>query len=108
MSLSCRIDFTCISVSVSCEQVNLKILAASFYIDSTHHYTKTCLFGLIASNWTIIPEICCCDVFWCGEQCVLILVFVIVQYLVGGIAGQLFRARGSIFVCIWGYKTEFR
>ena len=37
-----------------------------------------CLFGLIASNRTIIPEICCCDVFWCEEQCVLCLVFVIV------------------------------
>ena len=33
--------------------------------------TEICLFGLIASNRTIIPEICCCDVFWCEEQCVL-------------------------------------
>ena len=41
---------------------------------------EICLFGLIASNRTIIPEICCCDVFWCKEQCVLCLVFVI--YLV--------------------------
>ena len=39
---------------------------------------EICLFGLIARNRTIIPEICCCDVFWCEEQCVLCLVFVIV------------------------------
>ena len=38
---------------------------------------EICLFGLIASNRTIIPEICCCDVLWCEEQCVLCLVFVI-------------------------------
>ena len=29
------------SVPVSCEQVNLKVLATSFYIGSTHHYTNT-------------------------------------------------------------------
>ena len=37
------------------------------------------LFGLIiASNRTIIPEICCCDVFWCEEQCLICLAFVVV------------------------------
>ena len=43
-------------------------------------FSSTCLFGLIASNRTIIPEICCCDVYWCGEQWVLFLVFIIVQF----------------------------
>ena len=36
------------------------------------------LFGLIASNRTIIPDICRCDVFWCEEQCVLCLFLVII------------------------------
>ena len=46
---------------------------------SSEQTAEICLFGpLIASNRTIIPEICCCDVFWCEEQCVLCLVFVIV------------------------------
>ena len=36
------------------------------------------LFGLIASNRTMIPDICRCDVFWCEEQCVLCLFLVII------------------------------
>ena len=43
---------------------------------------KICLFGIIASNRTIIPEICCFNIFWCGKQCVLRLVLVIVQVIV--------------------------
>ena len=57
--------------------LNLKVLTNKVLIKQKQ-CSSACLFGLIASNRTIIPEICCCDSFWGGEQCVLFLVSVIV------------------------------
>ena len=71
-----------------------------------------CLFGFSASNRTIIPKICCCNIFWCRDQCVLCFVLVIVQIIVFGgwnCRPAVLSACICLCVCVGGggvYKTK--